>query len=98
MQVRLLWEFRGPDAEQTAIHFEQHLREFFRKNHVDMPSGVARADGSLWTAFCDPPDLPRALVSSEDEPGRLEGADAPALESIADRVGRALRPNRVEIS
>lgn len=91
MQVRLLWEFRGPDAEQTAQHFEQHLREFFRRHELQMPSGVTRAEGLTWVAFCDPPDLPQALVQSES--GRT-----PDQEAIADQVGRALRPTRVEIS
>lgn len=91
MQVRLLWDFRGPDAEQTAKHFEEHLREFFQEHDLEMPSGTSPAEGSVWSAFCDPPDLPGALEEAES-------GHAPANEPVADRVGRALRPSRVEVS
>ena len=91
MQVRLLWDFRGPDAEQTAKHFEVHLREFFRKHDLAMPSGITPAEGSNWSAFCDPPDVPSALEEATN--GRV-----PESEPIADQVGRALRPTRVEVS
>jgi hypothetical protein len=91
MQVRLLWDFRGPDAERTAQHFEEHLREFFRKHDLEMPSGVTPMEGSTWAAFCDPPDIPIALAQAAR--GQL-----PDGETIADRVGKALRPSRVEVS
>lgn len=91
MQVRLLWDFRGPDAEQTAKHFEVHLREFFRKHDLDMPSGITRVEGSDWSAFCDPPDVPKALVEAD-------GGETPLKEAVADQIGRALRPSRVEVS
>lgn len=90
MQVRLLWDFRGPHAEQTARHFEEHLREFFQKHSLEMPSGVEPTEGTSWSAYCDPPDLPSAL---EQEAGGQTSSSEP----IADRVGRSLRPSRVEI-
>lgn len=27
-KIKLLWDFRGPDAKETAIHHTIHLREF----------------------------------------------------------------------
>ena len=27
-KIKLLWDFRGPDAEQTAKHHTIHLKEF----------------------------------------------------------------------
>jgi len=27
-RIKLIWDFRGPDAAKTAIHHEKHLREF----------------------------------------------------------------------
>ena len=28
-QIKLIWDFRGHDGENTAIHHEKHLKEFF---------------------------------------------------------------------
>ena len=30
--IKLIWDFRGPDARQTARHHEIHLKEFINKN------------------------------------------------------------------
>lgn len=27
-KIKLLWDFRGPDAKETATHHTKHLREF----------------------------------------------------------------------
>ncbi|MBT8235013.1 MAG: hypothetical protein KJO04_02375 [Bacteroidia bacterium] len=27
-RIKLIWDFRGPDASQTAAHHELHLKEF----------------------------------------------------------------------
>lgn len=27
-KIKLIWDFRGPNAEQTAIHHEIHLKEY----------------------------------------------------------------------
>jgi len=27
-RIKLIWDFRGPDAEKTAVHHELHLKEF----------------------------------------------------------------------
>lgn len=32
--VKLTWEFRGPDAEQTAEHYLKHLHTFAEKNGI----------------------------------------------------------------
>lgn len=31
--VRLIWDFRGPDAQKTAEHHAIHLREFFEREN-----------------------------------------------------------------
>jgi len=33
-EIKLIWDFRGPDAEQTARHHEIHLKEFMNKNNL----------------------------------------------------------------
>ena len=40
-KIKLIWDFRGPDGINTAIHHEKHLKEFFRiekKNIIE--SGI----------------------------------------------------------
>ena len=32
--IKLIWDFRGMDAEQTARHHEIHLKEFINKNEL----------------------------------------------------------------
>lgn len=27
-KIKLIWDFRGPDAKQTAIHHTKHLEEY----------------------------------------------------------------------
>ena len=28
-KIKLIWDFRGHDGKNTAIHHEKHLKEFF---------------------------------------------------------------------
>ena len=28
-KIKLIWDFRGPNGKNTAIHHEKHLKEFF---------------------------------------------------------------------
>lgn len=40
-KIKLIWDFRGPDGINTAIHHEKHLKEFFKiekKNLIE--SGI----------------------------------------------------------
>lgn len=32
--IKLIWDFRGPDSEQTARHHEIHLKEFIDKKDL----------------------------------------------------------------
>ncbi len=88
MKIRFLWDFYGPGAEKTARHFEQHLKDFFKNNELALPTDVQRLEENHWCASCDPPDVPAAML--EPQPTTSDEA------SIADKVGRALRPQRVE--
>ena len=29
-KIKLIWDFRGHDGKNTAIHHEKHLKEFFK--------------------------------------------------------------------
>ncbi len=33
-KLKLIWDFRGPDAQKTAEHHEIHLKEFIRKENL----------------------------------------------------------------
>ncbi len=33
--IKLIWDFRGFDAAQTALHHEIHLKEFINKNELN---------------------------------------------------------------
>jgi len=34
-KIKLIWDFRGMDSKQTAIHHEIHLKEFAIKENID---------------------------------------------------------------
>lgn len=34
-RLKLIWDFRGPDAEKVAEHHEIHLKDYIKINHVD---------------------------------------------------------------
>ena len=35
-QIKLIWDFRGPDALKTAEHHEIHLKEFISIEKLDI--------------------------------------------------------------
>ncbi len=40
-RIKVIWDFYGPDAEQTALHHEIHLNQFATKESlVDTVAGV----------------------------------------------------------
>jgi hypothetical protein len=97
MKIRFLWDFFGPRAEGTAKHFEKHLLQFLAANSLTLPTGVLQESENHVVVFCDPPDVPGAL--QQEAPSHEAEASTnsePTKEAIADQIGRALRPNRVE--
>lgn len=34
-QIKLIWDFRGPNAEKTAEHHEIHLKDFLKMNAME---------------------------------------------------------------
>lgn len=34
-KIKLIWDFRGPDAHKTAEHHEIHLKEFIQKENLE---------------------------------------------------------------
>ncbi len=35
-KLKLIWDFRGPDAEKTAEHHEIHLKQFIEKENLPL--------------------------------------------------------------
>ena len=50
------WDFFGPNAEQTARHFDQHLQQFLAKNAIGgCETGLESAGAGHFAAFCVAP-------------------------------------------
>ncbi len=62
-----LWDFFGPSAEKTALHFERHLLGFLAQHALsDCETGVRSEQPGHFAAFCradvaHEPALVRAL-------------------------------------
>ncbi|MFH4968000.1 hypothetical protein V8G61_07330 [Gaetbulibacter sp. M240] len=40
-KIKLIWDFRGPDAQKIAEHHEIHLKEYIVMEKLgDLPTGV----------------------------------------------------------
>ena len=50
-RVKLVWDFRGPDAEHFAVHHEIHLKEFAEVRNLNDPLTSAEELGPMhWMA------------------------------------------------
>ena len=51
-KIKLIWEFSGPDAEQTAKHHKIHLEEFDVREKLEFSiSGTAYLNHVTWLAY-----------------------------------------------
>lgn len=51
-RLKLIWDFRGPDAKKIAEHHEIHLKEYFKFNgSKDCLSGVETISESHSIAY-----------------------------------------------
>lgn len=57
-QLKLIWDFRGPNAEKTAEHHEIHLKDFLKMNSLENITGVEAQNEYHYIAF---------LVVDEDQ-------------------------------
>lgn len=40
-KLKLIWDFRGPNAHKTAEHHEMHLKDYLKlEKHDTLPTGV----------------------------------------------------------
>jgi len=50
--IRLIWDFRGPDSESTAVHHAIHLGEFMKKRNTANPEfGSEQITEYHWIAY-----------------------------------------------
>ncbi|MBZ9777560.1 hypothetical protein LB452_01370 [Psychroflexus sp. CAK8W] len=51
-QLKLIWDFKGPNAEKTAEHHEIHLKDFIQMNpEFDYKTGVEKLADFQHIAF-----------------------------------------------
>ncbi|MCB0409945.1 MAG: hypothetical protein KDD29_06970 [Flavobacteriales bacterium] len=51
-KIKVIWEFYGPDAEQTAKHHQIHLEEFALKEKLALDiAGVEYVNEMQWLAY-----------------------------------------------
>lgn len=51
-KIKLIWDFRGPAAEKTAVHHEKHLKEFLNSEKLSLDiTGVVHINDLYSIAF-----------------------------------------------
>ncbi|OBQ56432.1 hypothetical protein JJL45_13595 [Tamlana sp. s12] len=51
-KLKLIWDFHGPNAEQTAIHHNIHLKEYIKIENLDISiTGVSNLSDMHSIAF-----------------------------------------------
>ena len=51
-KIKLIWDFRGDDAQRTAEHHKIHLSEFADKENLELKiSGIEKINEIHWTAY-----------------------------------------------
>lgn len=51
-RLKLIWDFRGPDAERIALHHEIHLKEYATSEALNTPiTGVTPINENHYMAF-----------------------------------------------
>lgn len=51
-RLKLIWDFRGPDAEKIALHHEIHLKEYAASQGLQSPiTGVTALNESHYVAY-----------------------------------------------
>lgn len=61
--IKLIWDFRGEDGHQTALHHEIHLKEFVQKEGIPfVNSGVEEQSELHSLAFIIVPESHMRIV------------------------------------
>lgn len=73
-KLKLIWDFKGPDAELTAKHHLTHLREYIKSHDLDaIASGVEHVNGKHHLCFIAvaEPDMPGVRDDLKPHRGQL---------------------------
>ena len=82
---KLIWDYFGPDAEPTALHFHHHLTDFF-KRHESLAEqlvshGVSPVTTGQSAAWCVLPEGAARQVAAALRPRRGGPVDSASLHS-----------------
>ena len=88
---KLIWDYFGPDAEPTALHFHHHLTEFFNR-HESLAEqlvshGVSPVAAGQSAAWCVLPEGAARQVAAALRPRRGGPVDPATLH--LEKVGPA---------
>jgi hypothetical protein len=51
-KLKLIWDFKGPDAARTAEHHALHLKEFIKNNSISLNiTGFEKIHPDYYTAY-----------------------------------------------
>lgn len=71
-KLKLIWDFRGPDAKGIALHHEIHLKEYGQAKHLDYETGTDEKTDFYWTAWIIVLEKDMPLVRDALKPHRGE--------------------------
>jgi len=70
-KLRLIWDFRGPDAYKIAEHHEIHLRDYIKSKNTDLNiTGVEKLNDTHSLAFMIVNDSEMKSVRDDLKPHR----------------------------
>lgn len=47
-KAKLIWDFRGPAAKQTAAHHLIHLNEYFAQSEIEALEAATQQQSEMW--------------------------------------------------
>lgn len=47
-RAKLIWDFRGPAAKQTAAHHLIHLNEYFEQSEIELYEAATQQQSEMW--------------------------------------------------
>ncbi|MFB0925697.1 MAG: hypothetical protein QMB65_10535 [Vicingaceae bacterium] len=72
-KIKIIWEFSGPDAEQTAKHHQIHLEDFGEKEKLECSiGGTEYVNHLVWIAYMIVFEKDAVLVRDALKPLRAE--------------------------
>jgi hypothetical protein len=70
-KLKLIWDFKGPDAEFTAKHHLTHLKEYIKSNDLDaIASGVEHINDKHHICFIAVTDADMPEIRDNLKPNR----------------------------